>query len=94
MKKLIFVAFIMIWPSLGQTIHDEYEDVYNRHNGPPLYRYHDRLYHQENSYQNPQYETDANEYWGNRYHGNEDPNRQYEHFLDRAIGEMEDNVNK
>jgi hypothetical protein len=86
MKKLILII-MLIYPSPSQAVHDEYEDAYDRYNGPPLYRYHDKLSHQD-SYK--RYETDANDYWGSRYHGNEDPNRQYEHFLDRAITEMEE----
>lgn len=85
MKKLI-LFIMLIYPSISQAGRDEIEDAYSRYNGPPLYRYHDKLpYHDPY----PRYETDANQYWGNRYHGNEDPNRQYEHFLDRAITEME-----
>jgi len=90
MKKLILI-FILIWlafSSVSQAVHDEIEDVYSRYNGPPLYRYHDRLSH-DDPYQNQRRETDANNYWGSRYHGNEDPNFHYEHWLDRAITEME-----
>ncbi|MDP3979879.1 MAG: hypothetical protein Q8Q33_00545 [Chlamydiota bacterium] len=68
----------------------DYEDAINRVNGPPLYRYYDKISTPMN-HQRDQIiaDDDANDYWGGVYYGNQSPDPASEYELDRKILDIE-----
>jgi len=74
--------------SLGWVRADrqEIEDRSSHYNGPPLYRYYDKLPVRTRS---PHRKYDANTYWGGRYYGNDPPDPVDDYHLNKQILEFE-----
>ena len=68
---------------------DPYEEWSNRVNGPPKYRYYDKIRSMDRTHPRYRPSDDANIYWGRQYYGNKEPDLLEEYYLDKRILEME-----
>lgn len=92
MSKWLVIMMGLLLPlsTSGHADRREIEEAFNRHNGPPLYRYYDVIPAHENSYESQLCRPDANAYWASRYYGNSNPDPYEERWLDRELMDIEE----